>query len=98
MFNSDFPWATALMAGLVAIAAVVGGAVVVWGPPGALSFESYLDSLKGFATAVGLLAVGRGVKAGIENHAVVNSGLTDAELLTDMPEEEAPAPKQSAHV
>ena len=60
---NEFPWATATMVVLVFIAAVVGGAVVIWGPSGALTFAQYLNALRDFAIAVGILAVGRGIRA-----------------------------------
>ena len=43
---------TITMIGLVSIGAIVGGAVVIWGNPGTLSFGEYLDDLKNFAYAV----------------------------------------------
>jgi hypothetical protein len=55
-----FPWATAVMVVLVAIAAGVGGAVVI---AGNMTFQDYLDQVAKFAGAVGLLAVGRGIIA-----------------------------------
>jgi hypothetical protein len=59
--NDTLPWATIIMGALVLIAAAVGGAVVIWGKPGALSFQEYLNMLKTFAVAVGILGVGRGI-------------------------------------
>lgn len=60
----QFPWATAVMVCLVAIAAIVGGGVVLFG--NGLTFQEYLDLLTKFAGAVGLLAIGRGLKSGLE--------------------------------
>jgi hypothetical protein len=60
-FLSDTkPWATILTVVLVAIAAIAGGVVVIVNSE-ALSFAQYLDQLKTFALAVGLLGVGRGI-------------------------------------
>src|SRR4051812_28224897 len=107
VFNENFSWATFTTLMLVVIAAIVGGVVVIWGHDGALSFNQYLDALKGFAIAVGLLGIGRGVKAGIENGAAFSAPLSDRDLLADMPEpegdgspaDEPPArPRGSAHV
>lgn len=61
VLNENTAWATIIMGILVVIASAVGGAVVIWGPPGALSFETYLGLLKDFAIAVGILGVGRGI-------------------------------------
>ena len=59
--SDSAPWATLLVGGLVLIAAGVGGAVVIWGKDGALTFSEYLDLLKNFAIAVGILGIGRGI-------------------------------------
>jgi hypothetical protein len=72
---------------LTLIVAVVGGAVVIWGDPGALSFKDYATILAGFAAGHGLLGIGRGIKAGAENSAALRVPMTDGELLRDMPEE-----------
>ena len=61
LLNDNTAWATIIMGILVVVAAAVGGAVVIWGPPGALSFETYLNLLKDFAIAVGILGIGRGI-------------------------------------
>ncbi len=58
--NDSMPWATIMMGALVAIAAVAG-AVVVIVHPSALNFQQYLDILKNFAIAVGIVGVGRGI-------------------------------------
>lgn len=63
IFDNSLPWATIFLCSLTLIYAVVGGAVVIWGDPGALSFEQYGKLLVGFAGALGILAVGRGIKA-----------------------------------
>lgn len=57
------PWATIGVWLLTLIAAIVGGAVVIWGHPGALSFEQYIAILGGFAVAHGLLGIGRGINS-----------------------------------
>jgi DNA-binding transcriptional regulator of glucitol operon len=54
------PWATIMTAILVAIAAIAG-AVVVIRNPNSLSFQQYLDILKNFALAVGVVGIGRGI-------------------------------------
>jgi hypothetical protein len=59
-FEMPMTW---LMIGLCTIAAVVGGAVVIWGDPGTLSFAEYLDTLWKFALAAAGVAVARGVAA-----------------------------------
>lgn len=46
---------------LTGIVAIVGGAVVIWGHPGALSFDDYIRTLEGFAASIGLLGIGKGV-------------------------------------
>lgn len=61
--KEEFPWATVCMVILLLIAAVVGGAVVIWGDNGALSFEQYLNDLGRFAIGLGLLGIGRGVSS-----------------------------------
>lgn len=95
MLSKGIPWATVLIVGLVAIAALVGGGVVIWGPNGALSFHDYLSELRQFAVAVGLLAIGRGVKAGMENHAALSAPIHGDSLIAD----EAPGPdKAASHV
>jgi hypothetical protein len=81
VLTKSISWATITLITLVAIAAIVGGAVVIWGPSGALSFQQYLDDLEKFAVAVGLLGIGRGVKAGLENHALFSSPLSESDIL-----------------
>jgi hypothetical protein len=58
--NDSLPWATIMMAVLVAIAAIAGAVVVITNP-GSLSFQEYLDVLKNFAIAVGIVGIGRGI-------------------------------------
>jgi hypothetical protein len=58
--NDSMPWATIMTAVLVAFAAVAG-AVVVIRNPNSLSFQQYLDILKNFALAVGVVGIGRGI-------------------------------------
>ena len=61
--SDALPWATIFACGLTAVYAVVGGALVIWGDPGALSFDQYGDTLVKFAGAIGLLGIGRGIAA-----------------------------------
>jgi hypothetical protein len=86
--SDSVPWATIMTAGLVLIAAVAGAGVVIWGDPGALSFEEYLDLLKNFAIAVGVLGIGRGIVSFGKSSAVAK-GLSDESLLTSGPIEDA---------
>ncbi len=58
--NDSMPWATIMTAILVSIAAIAG-AVVVIRNPNSLSFQQYLDILKSFAIAVGIVGIGRGI-------------------------------------
>lgn len=58
--NDSMPWATIMTAVLVGIAAIAG-AVVVIRNPNSLSFQQYLDVLKNFAIAVGIVGIGRGI-------------------------------------
>jgi hypothetical protein len=60
ILDDSKPWATITLIGLTVIYAVVGGVVVV---TGAISFESYGTRLLGFAGALGLLGIGRGIAA-----------------------------------
>lgn len=64
---TEFPWATAIMAVIAIVIVIVGGAVVIWGEPGTLSFQDYLNDLEKFGVAVGLLGVGRGIRSGLKN-------------------------------
>jgi hypothetical protein len=72
MTNNSFPVATVLVCVLVAVAAVVGGAVVIWGHDGALSFKDYLSLLTKFAGAIGLVGIGRGIHFGLRERGAVN--------------------------
>jgi hypothetical protein len=58
--NDSMPWATIMTAILVAIAAIAGAVVVIRNPD-SLSFQQYLDILKNFALAVGVVGIGRGI-------------------------------------
>jgi hypothetical protein len=58
-FINDGPVMTVTLCILIVVAALVGGAVVIWGDPGALSFEGYLNVLWKFALAVAGLAYAR---------------------------------------
>jgi hypothetical protein len=58
--NDSMPWATIMTAVLVAIAAIAGAVVVIRNPD-SLSFQQYLDILKNFALAVGIVGIGRGI-------------------------------------
>ncbi len=57
--------ATVMVAVLVVIVAAVGGAVVI---AGNLTFQEYLGALVEALKGVGLLAIGRGVMAGLRYH------------------------------
>jgi hypothetical protein len=78
------PWATLMIGLLVVIVAAVGGAVVLFGDEGALSFEAYLSTIKDFAIAVGILGVGRGIVSYGKNVGAAKS-LSDTELALSMP-------------
>ena len=82
--SNAVPWATLMIGALVLIAAGVGGAVVIWGHDGALSFDKYLDLLKNFALAVGILGVGRGIVS-YGRSAAEASKLSDTSLLSTGP-------------
>jgi hypothetical protein len=86
--SDSAPWATIMTAGLVLIAAVAGAGVVIWGDPGALSFQEYLDMLKNFAIAVGVLGIGRGIVSYGRNTATATM-LSDESLTTSGPLEDA---------
>lgn len=62
--TQEFPWVTALLVVIALIVVCVGGAVVIWGPDGALTFQQYLDDLEKFGVALGLLGIGRGIRSG----------------------------------
>jgi hypothetical protein len=84
MFSNEFPWATFGVMSLTVIIAIVGGAVVIWGHPGALSFNDYIGAMWKFALAAGVLGVGRGVKSGLENSAAASGKLSDVSLLSEL--------------
>lgn len=85
--NGNFPWATVGLWALTIIVAVVGGAVVIWGPPGALSFDDYVKVLSAFGVAQGLLGVGRGVNSGLTNHALLSAPIvTESTIPPDSDE------------
>jgi hypothetical protein len=88
ILNDSVPWATIMTAGLVLIAAAAGAGVVIWGDPGALSFEQYLDLLKNFAIAVGILGIGRGIVSYGKNAAAAKT-LSDESLIESGPIEDA---------
>jgi hypothetical protein len=88
ILNDSVPWATLMTAGLVLIAAVAGAGVVIWGEDGALSFQQYLDLLKNFAIAVGVLGIGRGIVSYGKNTAAAKM-LTDESLVSSGPIEDA---------
>lgn len=63
MNMNEFPWATMTIVLLTVIAALAGAAVVIWGNPGTLSFADYLKYMGEYAAAIGLLGIGRGIRA-----------------------------------
>jgi hypothetical protein len=67
---NDIPIVTYVACVIVVIAALVGGAVVIWGDPGALSYGDYLKDMAGFTVGLGLVGVGRG----IAQHGAVGTG------------------------
>lgn len=70
---SEFPWATAMTVMITLIVTLVGGAVVIWGDPGTLSFEKYVQVLTGLCVANGVLGIGRGIRANGKMHATRRS-------------------------
>lgn len=60
----EFPWATVLTALATLVVVIVGGVVVIFGEPGALSFQDYVKDLTGLGVANGLLGIGRGIRSG----------------------------------
>lgn len=66
-FNKWGP-ATVLVVIAALIVLCVGGAVVIWGHEGALSFEDYLNDIIKVAGALGVLGIGRGLHAGLVAH------------------------------
>jgi hypothetical protein len=65
--SPEFPWATALVVVIVLIASLAGAGVVVFGDSGALSFNDYLDYMTKFVIGLGILGVGRGIRAGMKS-------------------------------
>jgi hypothetical protein len=63
---NEFPWVTAILVVVAVIVVCVGGAVVIWGPSGALTFQEYLNDLEKFGVALGLLGIGRGIRSGAQ--------------------------------
>lgn len=61
--SNSAPWATIFACVITLVYAVVGGAVVIWGHPGTLSFEDYGKQLSVFVVGLGVLGVGRGIAA-----------------------------------
>jgi hypothetical protein len=80
----NLSWVTIGVILLTTVIAIVGGAVVIWGHPGALSFQEYIDTMWKFAVAVGIVGVGQGIKSGLENQAGGGSGLSDPALLAEL--------------
>ena len=60
---NEFPWATVTIVVLTVVAALAGAAVVIWGNPGTLSFADYLKYMGEYAAGVGLVGIGRGIRA-----------------------------------
>jgi hypothetical protein len=71
--NNQTPWATIGVWALTLIFALVGGAVVIWGDPGALSFETYVKIMGAFVIGHGLLGIGRGIHSGLINQARIEA-------------------------
>jgi hypothetical protein len=63
----EFPWATITAVGLTLIVGLTGAIVVIWGDPGALSFEDYMSNMTKFVGGIGLLAIGRGIRSGMKS-------------------------------
>jgi hypothetical protein len=85
--NDAKPWATIMMVVLVGIAAIAGAVVVIFNGD-KLSFQQYLDTLKNFAIAVGIIGIGRGI-------ASAGKQVKTAALMRDdslVPTEQPPAP------
>lgn len=62
MNANEFPWAT-VTACVITIAAAVAGGIVVIVHPETLNFQNYLDYMGKFVIGIGLLGIGRGVRA-----------------------------------
>jgi hypothetical protein len=82
IFTDNKPWATIMVGMLVAIAAIAGGIIVIVRPE-TLNFEQYLDLLKNFAIAVGILGVGRGIMAAGKSNAEATTLSTTTGPSTD---------------
>lgn len=63
MNSNEFPWATVTIVALSVVAGLAGAAVVIWGNPGTLSFAEYLKYMGEYAGGLGLLGIGRGIRA-----------------------------------
>lgn len=68
------PWVTIFLCSITVVYALIGGAVVIWGHPGALSFDEYTKFLIGFAGALGLLGIGRGISSSTKPPGGAGSG------------------------
>jgi hypothetical protein len=88
ILNDSLPWATIMTAVLVAIAAIAGGVVVIVNPD-SLNFEQYLNVLKQFAIAVGIIGVGRGIASNGKQTAKATL-LQDDSLVPPAPASTAP--------
>jgi hypothetical protein len=86
--NDSMPWATIMTAILVSIAAIAGAVVVIRNPD-SLSFQQYLDILKSFAIAVGIVGIGRGI-ASYGKQTAAATMLSDQNLV--QPTATTPAP------
>jgi hypothetical protein len=71
-FIDDNP-VTAAMFALLFLVAGVGGVLIIFDQAGSMSYEDYTNILTKMALALGLLGIGKGVKTGLENHAVLKS-------------------------
>lgn len=70
----NIPIVTIVSAVIAIIAAVAGAAVVIFGHPGALSFDGYLNDMAKFVGGLGLVGLGRGISIGLKSHHAVTSG------------------------
>jgi hypothetical protein len=87
--NDSMPWATIMTAILVSIAAIAGAVVVIRNPD-SLSFQQYLDILKSFAIAVGIVGIGRGI-ASYGKQSAAATMLADPNLVQPTVPAAAPA-------
>jgi hypothetical protein len=81
--KDTIPWATIMLGVLVAVAAIAGAVVVIVHGE-SLSFERYLDLMKSFAIAVGVLGIGRGIVSLGRSNAQAAT-LSDTSLLSSGP-------------